>query len=157
MKKGFLPAGLFVSFLMLTISANADTIGRYAQIVKSIPQATLKADPKSQAWAHSARTILAVAEESITETIVAIQKLSDKTKKPLFCLKDDTKITTELIHKILEQKVEGLIKAEENNSLSEVVIDNIMLTFPCFNHSGFQSAENELFASKTYQMESRSR
>lgn len=133
--------------------ANADTIGRYAEIIKSIPEATLKADPKSQAWAHSARTILAVAEESITETIISMHTLTTQKNMPLFCLPQGQNITNDLIHKVLEQSATNLSKNEAQKNLSEVVIEKLTTNYPCRDNQ-FQSAQNELFAPKNYQMQS---
>lgn len=141
--------------LSMTTLSNADTIGRYAEILKSIPEASLKADPKSQAWAHSARTILAVAEESITETIASIQKITDKQNTPLFCLPNNEEIGLDIVHKTLEKNVENLKRNNESKTLSEVVITDLIAHYPC-PADGFKSAQNELFSSKNYQMESRS-
>lgn len=153
MKKWIYLSLVLPSIIAPFYQANADTIGRYAEIIKSIPEATLKADPKSQAWAHSARTILAVAEESITETIVSMHTLTTQKNMPLFCLPQGQNITSDLIHKVLEQSATNLSKNEAQKNLSEVVIEKLTTNYPCRGNQ-FQSAQNELFAPKNYQMQS---
>ncbi len=100
-----------IASAIISASANADTIGHYAGIAKSIPEAALKADPKSQAWAHSARTILQVAEESIAESLASAQRAANKLNKPLFCLPKNQSINTALIHEILKQNVDQWIES----------------------------------------------
>ena len=75
---------LILGFFSLSI--NADTIGKYVGIAKSIPAARMKADPKAQAWAHSARTVLDVTEETLTQTINSIQDMAKSQNRPIFCL-----------------------------------------------------------------------
>ena len=144
-------------FLVLPFQTRADTIGRYTEIAKSIPEATLKADAKSQAWAHSARTILAVAEESITETMLSMQQLAVKTKNPLFCMPSGESINVTLIHNVLMKKTENLSDSDAKLSLSDVAVEAIAANYPCNNANPFQSAQNALFAPKDYRMQSVSR
>ncbi len=138
--------------LCFALTANADTIGRYAGIVKSIPETTLKADPKSQAWAHSARTILAVAEESIAETIFSLQSITNKMNRPLFCLPQGQAIDTALVHQLLAQIIQQLTPADENKNLSDVVVTNIMSKYPCQEAAHHLSAQESLLAPKEYKM-----
>lgn len=147
---------ILFSILFLTISLStvtfADTIGRYAGIAKSIPEASLKADPKSQAWAHSARTILNVAEESIAESIAAVQTAANQLNRPIFCLPKDQSINTELIHQILEQKVSQLKEADATKNLSDVVVASLTEKYPCQSINQAQAGPESLFAPREYTM-----
>ena len=64
--KKFVILAMFI-YNCLFITCNADTLGKYAGISKSIPQARLKADPQAHIWARSAKSILNIIEETIIE------------------------------------------------------------------------------------------
>ena len=48
----------------------ADTMEHYMAIAEQLPQMEMKADPKSQSWARSARSVLTLTHESIAETLL---------------------------------------------------------------------------------------
>lgn len=148
---------LFAATLMFTlpITAYADTIGRYAGIAKSIPEATLKADPKSQAWAHSARTILHVAEESIAESISSMQNAAMRLQRPILCMPQGRSINTALIHEILEQNIAQLKPSDETKNLSNVVVASLSTKYPCQAHqaqAATPAGTEALFAPKDIKM-----
>jgi len=144
----------FITLLLTSLSTAtfADTIGRYAGIAKSIPEASLKADPKSQAWAHSARAILEVAEESIAESIAAVQNAASQLNRPIFCLPESQSINTALIHQLLAQSISQLTEADATKNLSDVVVASLREKYPCQSTSQAQASPEALFAPKEYSM-----
>lgn len=130
--------------MSISMSTQADTIAKYANIAKSIPAAKLKADQKAQTWARSARSILDVTEESIAQTIQAMQQLAAKQGKPLFCLKNDADINTAQIHQILESKIQSLAAADANKTISEVVIEALASNYPCPNSNSASNISHHL-------------
>ena len=78
---------LTLAFLMLSsIFVHADTMDHYMNISNQIPQMEMKADPQSQAWARSARSVMIITNESIAETLMQANDLAKNQGKPLFCL-----------------------------------------------------------------------
>ena len=73
-----------VLFLVLSANVCADTIDHFMNIVNNIPQMEMKADPQSQAWARSARTVLILTSESIAETLVLSNESAKQQGTPLF-------------------------------------------------------------------------
>ena len=144
---------VLLSFVSLSISA--DTIEKYVGIAKSIPQSRLKADPKAQAWAHSARTVLDVTEETLAQTIVSMQALSLKQNSPIFCLPNGKSIDTGLVHQILEQSVARLASTDFNKTISEVVVENLASAYPCNSAAKPTSQINSsMFGNSNYQIQS---
>ena len=149
---------ILLSFLLTILStAYSDTIGKYASIAKEIPKARLTADPKSQAWARSARSILNVTEETLAQTIQSMQALASKHNTPLLCLPAGQQIDNNLIHHTLEQLVNNFSPKDADKSISQAVIEQLEAQYPCNQHAQNQQRyNNPAFYSnnKDYQMES---
>lgn len=138
-----------------SLSIHADTIGKYAGIAKNIPAARMKADAKAQAWAHSARTVLDVTEETISQTIASMQSLSQKQNAPIFCLPNGKTIDTGMVHQILEQSVTNLASIDANKTISEIVIEKLATAYPCNGVvKPLQQANNSMFGNSSYQIKS---
>ena len=102
-----------IVFLLFTISfgAYADTIDRYMNIVNNIPQMEMKADPQSQAWARSARTILVLTSESIAETLALANENALRLGSPLFCLPPPgNQLNAIMLHELIQETYRGVIK-----------------------------------------------
>ncbi len=139
--------------LLVTLNSHADTIGKYIGIAKSIPQARLKADPRAQAWAHSARTVLTVTDETIAQTIIAMQGLAKKHKLSLFCLPQGKSINTALINQLLTGIAAAPNIIDPNKTISEVVVEQLSQDYPCDKKQNIQP-KLSLFGDKSYQMQS---
>ena len=146
----------FLVFILLGACniAQADTIGKYAGIAKGIPQASLKADPQSQAWARSARSILEVTEETIAQTIQSVQSFAAKRNIQVFCLPAGMKIDNSLIHQILERSITNLSAAEANKNISEVVTEQLETQYPCKSNQHVQQRNNNMFGRNNYEIKS---
>ena len=123
-------------FLLLTASlsqAYADTIGNYMTIANGVPKMEMNADAKAQAWARSARNIINITDESIAQTLEAINTLAAKRGKPLYCLKKDSLNATTLDSIIRQTYTELASKKEgiEKMTISEIAIIGLMKKYPC--------------------------
>lgn len=117
--------------LLWHASLFADTLGKYASIAKNIPSMELKADAQSQAWARSARSVLAVTDEAIAQSVVAMNSLGLKNGTPLICSPPDTQIDTSMIHNILSKYISTMAAEDANKSISEVVVTILTNQYPC--------------------------
>lgn len=121
-------------FLLFTVnSSNADTIANYMNIAENIPRMEMKADPKAQAWARSARNIITVTDESIAETIIAINDMATKQGRPLFCLGKDN-LNSAMLDGIIRQTYSEISsKSQEATKLtiSQVALAGLQKKYPC--------------------------
>lgn len=147
--------------LLFTLPLQADTLAKYAGIANSIPQAQLKADEKSQAWARSAKSILDVADESIAQSIQAMQNLALRKRMQLFCLPADKTIDNNMVHQILNHLIQQNYDAIAQQSISEVVVSQLEQLYPCTGQAsgsqqvqGRQQQPQPMFGRNDYQMQS---
>ena len=125
-----------IIFLLLTMSASvyADTIDHYMNIVNNIPQMEMKADPQSQAWARSARNILALTSESIIESLVLANETASNAGKPLFCLPMSGKLSPEDVNNLIQQTYREISSQESDKNkmtVSQVALMGISKKYPC--------------------------
>ena len=148
---------------LISSTTMADTIGKYAGIAKSIPSARLKADPKSQAWARSAQSILEITEETVAQTIEATQNIAVRNHSPLFCLPKGQKVDNQLVHSILDQAATNISNIDHNTSISEVVVSQLSSHYPCQGRQKASSntmqpplpqQENIMFGRNDYRIQS---
>lgn len=147
---------LLLALCLLPCCLLADTLGKYAGIAKSIPQARLKADPQSQAWARSARSILDVTEETIAQTIQSMQALALQQQQAIFCLPQGQSLDTAKVHQVLEQLIANINETEAKQTISEAVIAKLAADYSCsktkFKQSANSSPQTGLFNQEPYQM-----
>lgn len=122
---------LLLLLACLGVNAHADTINKYANIANSIPKMELKADEKSQAWARSARSILAITDETIAETILSMNSLAIENGEALVCLPSNLSLNGETIHALLQEAIKDPLVLNQNKSISFVVINRLKEKYPC--------------------------
>jgi len=125
-----------IFFIALMISANvyADTIDHYMNIVNNIPQMEMKADPQSQAWARSARNILALTSESIIESLVLANDSATQAGKPLFCLPPSTQLSPDDVNNLIQQTYREISSQESDKNkmtVSQVALMGISKKYAC--------------------------
>jgi hypothetical protein len=122
---------IFTLMVAGSVTTQADTLGKYASIAKSIPTMQLKADPKSQAWARSARSILAVTDEAIAESIDAMNTISKNNGRPLICMPESKPIDSTMVHTLLAELISKMAPDEASKNISAVVVSKLNTSFPC--------------------------
>lgn len=125
-----------IIFLWLFVSASthADTIDHYMNIVNSIPQMEMKADPQSQAWARSARNILALTSESVAESLSLANETSTRAGKPMYCLTAGIQLTGEDLNNLIQQTYREISsQASDKNKMtvSQVALLGLAKKYPC--------------------------
>jgi hypothetical protein len=127
-------------------SAFADTLASYMDIEKQIPQMQLKADLKSHAWARSARKIIVMHDDAVTESINEMNLLAKAKGEEIFCMPSGEKVTAEQIHSLI-LAYSNKVPAEEQKSISvaKVAILALKERYACRGESsgdGFEQAVN---------------
>lgn len=123
---------LFCLFLLvISYGTYADTIGKYAKIAKSIPEMSLKADPKAQAWMRSAQSVLAITDETVAQTIMAMNNVAKAQGHPLICLAESQTIDGSMVHNILAEKIKGDVDENAPETISSIVTEELIKTYPC--------------------------
>ena len=126
-----------ISILLLSIiavSANADTIEHYINILDGIPKMEIKADPQAQAWARSARNVLTITNETIAETLIQANELAQTQGKPLFCLPPATQLTPSKMGDIIVDAYRNISSQrsdKEQLSVSQIAWIGITKSYPC--------------------------
>lgn len=126
---------LFLFLLLLCGFSQADTMGHYMSIINGLPQMELKADSQSQAWARSARSIIALTCDGIADTLVLANELTKKSgQQPLFCLTKPRQLTPETLDQMIQETYRNLQQAKEEKdklTVSEVAFLAVQQKFPC--------------------------
>ena len=118
---------LLLFAFMITAPLCADTLANYMSIEKKIPTMQLKADMSAHAWARSARKILVLHDEALSESIHEMNTLAKKNGHPLFCLPSETAISPENIHKILLKEASRIPEDKQKNvSVAKVAMEAII-------------------------------
>lgn len=123
------------SMLMLASLANADTIEHYMNIANNIPQMEMKADPQSQAWARSARTILTLTCETIAETLILSNDSAKSQGTPLFCLPSGSQLSAEQLNNLIQETYRNISSqhSDKNNmTVSQVALLGVSKRYPCY-------------------------
>lgn len=126
----------YVILLLSTLftSAHADTIDHYMNIVNNIPKMEVQADPQSQAWARSARNILALTSESIAESLMLANESATSAGRPLFCLPQNTQLTAQIMNDLIQQTYGELSSQQSDKNkltVSQVALLGISKRYPC--------------------------
>lgn len=112
----------------------ADTIKSYMNIANNIPQMEIKADPQAQAWARSARHVLAITSESIGETIIQANELAKQHGNPIFCLPQQTQLNSFKLNEIIQETYKELANQRSNidsMTVSEIAWTGVVKNYPC--------------------------
>ena len=123
---------LLLFAFMITAPLCADTLANYMSIEKKIPTMQLKADMSAHAWARSARKILVLHDEALSESMHEMNTLAKKNGHPLFCLPSETAISPENIHKILLKEASRIPEDKQKNvSVAKVAISAVLNRYAC--------------------------
>ncbi len=120
--------------LLLSAGAYADTIDHYMNIATKIPQMEMKADPESQAWARSARTVLILTSESISETLLLLNDTAKQHGTPLFCLPIGEQLSAATVNELIQQTYKDIYSQQSDKdkmTVSQVALLGISNKFPC--------------------------
>ncbi len=125
---------IVIFLLWLTTACHADTVEHYMNISNGIPQMEIKADPQSQAWARSARTVLTLTCDGILDSLTLANETAKKSGKPLFCLDAGKQISPEALDDMIQQtyKNSALPQSEKDKmTVSQIALIAIQNKFPC--------------------------
>ena len=125
---------LFMTFI--TLSAYADTIEHYINILDGIPKMEIKADPQAQAWARSARNVLTITNETVAETLLQANEVAEKQGKPLFCLAPSVQLTASKMGEIIVSAYRNISSQrsdKEQLTVSQIAWIGMVQTYPCQN------------------------
>ena len=128
---------IILLFLIISHNTFADTIDHYMDIANNIPQMEIKADQQSQAWARSARTILTLTSESITETLSLLNETASQQGSPLFCLPSGVQLNAGQVNDIIQQTYRSIPSQQSDKnklSVSQVALMGIKKQYPCPQH-----------------------
>ena len=112
----------------------ADTIDHYMNIANNIPQMEMKADQQSQAWARSARTVLTLTCDGITDSLILANETAKQQGHPLFCLTAGTQVSPEMLNSMIQQAYRdiGTPQAEKDKlTVSQVALLGMQKQYPC--------------------------
>lgn len=121
-------------FLMISASTYADTIDHFMNIANNIPQMEIKADPQSQAWAHSARTVLILTSESIAETLTLSNETARQAGAPLFCLPPSVQLNATILNDLIQQTYREISSQQSDKNtmtVSQVALLGLRKQYPC--------------------------
>lgn len=114
--------------------AKADTMDHYMNIFNQIPQMEMKADPQSQAWARSAKSVLTVTNEAIAETLLQANELATTQGKSLFCLPEGVSLNATTLHDIILRAWHDNSSQQSDKdrmSVSQMAWLGVVKAFPC--------------------------
>lgn len=120
--------------LGITTASYSDTIDHYMNIANGIPQMEMKADPQSQAWARSARTVLTLTCDGIADSLMLANDTARQQGKPLFCLTPGVQISPEMLSSLIQQTYQsmGMAQADKDKmTVSQVALLGIQKQYPC--------------------------
>lgn len=125
----------------------ADTIKSYMDIANNIPQMEMKADQQAQAWARSARHVLAITSESIQETLVQANEVAKTQGHPIFCLPPGEQLSAFTLNELIQQTYKELSSQQSDKdamTVSQVAWLGVTKKYPC--QSATAKAEMDLVA-----------
>lgn len=130
-------------FIFFSNLIHADTIKSYMNIANNIPQMEIKADPQAQAWARSARNVLAITCESIQETMIQANEMAKKQGNPMFCLPLGVQLDSMKLNEMIQQTYKEISSQQSDKdsmSVSEIAWLGVMKQYPCATNA----AKNEM-------------
>lgn len=142
--------------LLTSFVTSADTMDHYMEISNQIPQMEMKADPQSQAWVRSARSILVITNESIAETLIQANEQAKAQGAPLFCLPQGTVLNAATLNDIILKTYRDISSQQSDKdrmTVSQIARLGTIKTWPCkqqaspqqgFSTQGIQHMSNAL-------------
>ena len=124
---------------LLAFSGYTDTVQNYMQISANIPAMELKPNPKAQAWARSARDILLSTDETIVETVLAMNRLASEKGTPFFCLPENVELNPKAMDLLIQETYKARMKASNKVQampVSEVAVFGLLERYPCVLQPG---------------------
>lgn len=112
----------------------ADTIDHYMRIVHTVPKMAMRADPRSQAWARSARNILILTSESIGESLSLANDTVTQQGKPLFCLPPGVRLNGVMVNELIQQTYRDISSRQidkDKMTVSQVALIGVTKLYPC--------------------------
>ncbi|MCX7117843.1 MAG: phosphatase [Legionellales bacterium] len=125
---------VYLMVMLVTTGVNADTINHFMNIASNIPQMEMKADPQSQAWAHSARTILILTTESITETLTLANETARAAGHPLFCIPAGVALDPASVNELIQSTYRELSSQQSDKdqmTVSQIALLGLRKKYPC--------------------------
>lgn len=126
--------GIIFLFFVLSANAWADTMDHFMNIANSIPQMEMKADPQSQAWARSARTVLILTSESIAETLTLTNETAKQQGAPLYCLPPSLQLSAAMINDLIQKTYREISSQQSDKdkmTVSQVALLGLKKQYPC--------------------------
>ncbi len=123
-----------ICLLILSTNVYADTIDHFMNIVNNIPQMEMKADPESQAWARSARTVLLLTSESIVETLTLSNDNATQQGTPLFCIPPAEQLSAARLNDLIQQTYRDIPSQQSDKdkmTVSQVALLGLKKQYPC--------------------------
>lgn len=111
-----------------------DTIDHYMKIVQTVPKMAMRADPRSQAWARSARNILVLTSESIGESLTLANETATHQGTPLFCLPPGVQLNGVMLNELIQQTYRDISSRQSDKdkmTVSQVALIGITKLYPC--------------------------
>lgn len=125
---------LYTLGLMTAVISHADTIDHFMSISNSIPKMQMKADPQAQAWARSARDVLAVTTESVAETLIQANDLATQQGHPLFCMPVGVTLNAATLNNVIVNTYNQISSQQSDKdkmTVSQVAWLGVSKTYPC--------------------------
>lgn len=123
-----------ICFFFVCHVVHADTIKSYMNIANNIPQMEIKADPQAQAWARSARNVLAITCESIGETMLHANEIAQRQGSPLFCLPLGVQLDSVKLNELIQQTYKEISSQQSDKdsmTVSQVAWLGVTKQYPC--------------------------
>ena len=125
---------LLLSFFIICGTSHADTINNYMKIANNIPLMEMKADAQAQAWARSARHVLTITCESISETLVQANNSATQMGKPIFCLPKGADLNPVTMNELIQQTYKEISSQQSDKdtmTVSQVALLGVSKHYPC--------------------------
>tara|TARA_R110002126_G_scaffold291802_1_gene459164 strand:- start:63546 stop:64079 length:534 start_codon:yes stop_codon:yes gene_type:complete len=123
-----------ISYLVLSNTSYADTIGRYMNIANNIPKMEMKADRQAHIWARSARTVLNLTSESIAETLMLANATATEHGTPIFCLPLEVSLNAMMMNELIQEtyrEVSSQTSDKNNMTVSNIAWIGVTHKYPC--------------------------
>ncbi|MFA6302706.1 MAG: phosphatase [Legionella sp.] len=140
---------LLLSLSFICSSLHADTINNYMNIANNIPQMEMKADPQAQAWARSARNVLAITCETIAETMLQSNETAKNNGRPNFCLPMGVQLNTMVLDGIIQQTYKELSSQQSDKdkmTVSQIAWLGVTKKYPCDKNTALGDVFNSEMA-----------
>lgn len=135
---------IFISALLTAQVSWSDAIGNYQRISQSIPKMEIKADEQSQAWARSARHVLTITNESIAETLLAMNEEAAKQGRPFFCVPQTQHLDAQNLGQLIAEASNNL--KSNSATVSQIAFAAVVKKYPCQS----EAREAQSFLTQTH-------